>query len=327
MSKFDRETLNEIGQIALKTYADDVMIQFFLPRIWCGLALILITLLGSGFSAWAGPEDVLKEYSRAVFARDFQKAYAFISRADREWKTEAEYLRENGVFQGFTLEVAQKLASFIQYRHFRIETEDGRAKVKVDVRLPNANASPILELVLDWDEERLNSLSDPQKEAILERLDDMQRKGDLPMLSGEESFELIKEETSWRVFLDWAGAVRVYFSAAVKEGLPWEFYPVQPAVLAKPGETLQMWYKAKNLSPRAITAKARHIDEPRELAEKYLQIIQCFCFIQETLDPGEEKEFLVVFRVHWDVPEEVKSFRVVYEFYPLASFKPEGEER
>ncbi len=123
------------------------------------------------------------------------------------------------------------------------------------------------------------------------------------------------------MFLNWAGAIRVLFEAEVKNGLPWKFWPVQNMVLAKPGEGLQALFKVKNLSNKPVTAKARHLNEPKEMAAKYLQIVQCFCFIQQTLAPGEEIELPpVVFRVHWDVPTEIKEFRVTYEFYPIEKF-------
>ena len=69
-----------------------------------------------------------------------------------------------------------------------------------------------------------------------------------------------------------------------------------------------------------MTAKARHIDQPRELAAKYLDVIQCFCFIRETLAPGEEKELPLVFRVDLDVPRDIKEFVVTYQFFPLEKF-------
>ena len=104
----------------------------------------------------------------------------------------------------------------------------------------------------------------------------MNRTGTLPMIRGTEEWELIEEPQGWRIFLNWAGAVRVFFHAEVKAGLPWKFWPVQDVVLARPGETLQAFYRAKNLSRRSITAKARHLDEPKGLAAKSLEIIQCF---------------------------------------------------
>ncbi|MFQ5839365.1 MAG: cytochrome c oxidase assembly protein [Candidatus Methylomirabilales bacterium] len=124
-----------------------------------------------------------------------------------------------------------------------------------------------------------------------------------------------------------AEPLRIVFEAEVKDGLPWKFWPVQNVVLIKPGETLQAVYRARNLSDKPVTAKAIHIDEPKDLAEKYLEIIQCFCFIQTTLDPGEEKELPLTFRVKWDVPPEVKNFAVQYQFFPIESFPSQASDR
>jgi cytochrome c oxidase assembly protein subunit 11 len=98
---------------------------------------------------------------------------------------------------------------------------------------------------------------------------------------------------------------------------------LREVVLAKPGETLQTVYRAKNLSDQPVVAKARHVDRPEEYLA-FLSIVQCFCFIQQTLQPGEEAELPLVFRVEWDVPLEVRDFYVHYEFYPIESF-PEEE--
>jgi len=114
----------------------------------------------------------------------------------------------------------------------------------------------------------------------------------------------------------------VAFEAGVKNNLPWEFGVKQGRVIALPGETLTISYRARNTSDREITGKATHTIEPEE-SRKYLEIIQCFCLFEETLEAGEEKELPLVLRVSWDAPEEVKSYRVRYEFYPVDSF-PEG---
>ncbi|HEX9446248.1 MAG TPA: cytochrome c oxidase assembly protein, partial [Candidatus Binatia bacterium] len=147
----------------------------------------------------------------------------------------------------------------------------------------------------------------------------LKKRGALPMIEGEDALELVREDGGWRVFNNWSAAVRVRFRAEVKEGLPWEFRPLQEVVRAKPGETLQAFYEAKNLSDKPVTAKALHIDAPKE-AEKYLEIIQCFCLIRETLRPGESKKLPLTFRVKEGAPEDVKEFEVHYQFYPLEKF-------
>jgi cytochrome c oxidase assembly protein Cox11 len=167
-----------------------------------------------------------------------------------------------------------------------------------------------------------DGLSSTERRALLEELERIRESDQLPTFLAEQTFALVREQGRWRIFENWGAAVRVHFSGEVKDELPWEFTPVQAVVLAKPGETLQTVYRVKNLSDQPVTAKARHIDEPEEYVD-YLDTIQCFCFIQQTLAPGEEMELPLRFRVAWDVPLEVKEFYVHYEFYPIESFPGE----
>ncbi len=60
-----------------------------------------------------------------------------------------------------------------------------------------------------------------------------------------------------------------------------------------------------------------------EADAEYLSVIQCFCFLRETLKPGQEKELPLVFRMNWDVPRENKAFHVTYQLYPSDRF-PDG---
>jgi len=95
-------------------------------------------------------------------------------------------------------------------------------------------------------------------------------------------------------------------------------------VRAVPGETLRTSYRVKNLTDREITGKARHIIVPP--AESYLDIVQCFCFLQQTLEPGEEELLPVIFRVDYEVPDDVQQMKVRYEFYPADKF-PQGNKK
>lgn len=266
------------------------------------------------------PIKVVKNYLKAVYAQDHRTAYQWISDKDRKYKSEVDYLRENPPFPGVALELTRNLADMIEWSKIQTEIEEDKATVRFKVKLPNASAPEIQKLFFEFDAARLAHLTEKEKEAIEEKLRLMKKQGTLPKIEGEDSLKLVKEQGSWRVLADWAQAIPVKFSAEVKEGLAWEFRPVQETVLAKPGETLQAVYKVKNLSNRPLTAKARHRDDPKDLADKYLEVIQCFCFIQQTLAPGEEKELPLVFRVGWDVSREVTEFRIKYEFYPIDKF-------
>ncbi len=271
-------------------------------------------------TATGTPERIAETYMKALYAQDQRAAYRWISEKDRKYKSEREYLRENPPFSGRALELTRELADMIEWNDVRAEIGGNEATVRFKVKLPNSSAPEIQKLFFEFDASRLAQLTEKEKVAIVEQLRLMNKQGVLPKIDAEDSLKLVKEQENWRLLADWAQAIPVKFTAEVKEGLAWEFRPVQETVLAKPGATLQALYKVKNLSDRTLTAKARHRDEPKDLADKYLEVIQCFCFIQQTLAPGEEKELPLVFRVGWDVPKDIGEFRIKYEFYPIEKF-------
>ncbi|MCH6545107.1 MAG: cytochrome c oxidase assembly protein [Deltaproteobacteria bacterium] len=288
------------------------------------IALLLLSALPAAWYFWgrgsSQPQYTLQQYLTAVYARDYNTAYQWISAEDREVKSREQYLRENPSFSGPALRLVRSLAGRMEINDMRSTDHGDKTTLRFNLKLPDASDPSLQEIFLDFDLDRINRLSAEESRAIEQQLKTLAKINKLPMLEGEEQWELVKEADGWRVFLNWAGATRVLFEAKVMEGLPWRFEPVPDEVWAKPGETLHAVYRVKNLSDKPITAKARHINEPKELASKYLEIVQCFCFIQQTLAPGEEKEFPLVFRVNWNVPEELKEFRVSYEFYPIDRF-------
>jgi hypothetical protein len=309
-----------LSQLWSKPKDKRAIIVMSVTGVLIAVLAVLISQRQGPVKAASIPENTAQAYLKAVYAQDRRAAYQWISGKDRKYKSESEYLRENPPFSGRALELTGELAGMIEWSDIRTEIEGNEATVRFKVKLPNASAPEIQKLFFEFDAARLAQLTEKEKVAIEEKLRLMKKQGALPKIEGEDSLKLVKEQGRWRVLADWAQAIPVNFSAEVKEGLAWEFRPVQETVLAKPGETLQALYKVKNLSKRPLTAKARHRDEPKDLADKYLEVIQCFCFIQQTLAPGEEKELPLVFRVGWDVPREVTEFRIKYEFYPIDKF-------
>ena len=296
------------------------------PRWWAVLvAVALVTATLSGSAAAETPEAALRAHLEAVYARDYPTAYDWIAPEDRALKTREEYARENGTFTGMALEVTRVLATFMRFEDVTTTIDGDRATVAFKAILPNANAPEVESVLLEFDETRLAALMPPDRQARLETLREMARTGRLPVIVGEpERWELVRAEGGWRVVLNWAGAVLVRFEAATKEGLPWDFEPIRPVIRAKPGETLQTAYRVRNRTDRAITAKARHIlDPPEETGQ--LEIVACFCLLQQTLGPGESREVPVTFRVSFDVAAATREMRVRYEYYPLEKF-PEKTE-
>jgi len=293
------------------------------------MLLLALCLVGMPAPANAAtgttPEDTLKSYIRAIYARDYSAAYQLISATDRELKSEPQYVEEYGAFSGRALELASTLAALIRFEDLDTTIAGNRATVTFNIVVPDANAPTIRSILLDFDVQDLQGLSADESAQRAEQLRAMAGDGRLPVLVGEdERWELIREEGRWRLFLNWAGAVEVHFEAVTRAGLRWEFVPLQPMVRAMPGETLRTSYRVKNLTDREITGKARHIIKPP--ADSYLEIVNCFCFLQQTLGPGEEELLPVVFRVDYDVPDDVQQMQVRYEFYPADKF-PRGDNK
>ncbi|MFQ5657563.1 MAG: cytochrome c oxidase assembly protein [Candidatus Methylomirabilales bacterium] len=293
-------------------------------RQWRGTLPLLIGLAVAPTvrGAERTPEETVHQYIRAVYSRNYAEAYRLISDADKQYKSPEEYLRENVSFSGAAQKLADQLASYITYGNARTEIHGDRATVVLGLNLPDGNDPKLRELFLDFEEQRLEALSEVERQQLAQKLREANQRGELPYIFGEERFELVREAGGWKLFLNWARAVLVRFTGEAKMGLPWEFEPVQAEVRALPGEILRATYRVKNLTDNPDYGKARLLVLP---TDKYLDIIQCFCFIRQTLEPGEERELTLLFRVRWDVPRDVKTIEARYEFYPLEHFEQEWE--
>lgn len=120
-----------------------------------------------------------------------------------------------------------------------------------------------------------------------------------------------------------AGQIGVRFDANVHPGLPWKFEPMQNTVRIAPGARTQIFYKATNLSARTVTAQAVYNVTPDSVGE-YFNKIQCFCFNEQTLKPGETAIMPVVFYVDPKIRDDedtrdVDEITLSYTFYPVES--------
>jgi cytochrome c oxidase assembly protein subunit 11 len=120
--------------------------------------------------------------------------------------------------------------------------------------------------------------------------------------------------------------IKVRFDANVGPGLPWTFEPVQREIEIRIGETVQVHYKARNNASTATTGQATFNVTP-QAAGAYFNKVQCFCFTETTLKPGEEMEMPVVFFVDPEIvePVETKGIHTItlsYTFYPHEASKP-----
>ncbi|MFM5884472.1 MAG: cytochrome c oxidase assembly protein [Novosphingobium sp.] len=92
------------------------------------------------------------------------------------------------------------------------------------------------------------------------------------------------------------GHISVRFDANVDRGMGWRFQPQQVTQDMRIGQRKQAFYWAENTSPEPITGVASFNVEP-EMAGKYFNKIQCFCFNQQTLQPGQKVDMPVIYYV------------------------------
>jgi cytochrome c oxidase assembly protein subunit 11 len=114
----------------------------------------------------------------------------------------------------------------------------------------------------------------------------------------------------------------VRFNADVNGGLPWSFYPEQREVTLPIGETALAFYRAENRSGEAVTGTATFNVTPLK-AGQYFNKIECFCFTEQTLQPGQSVDMPVSFFVDpaiIDDPnlDEVHTITLSYTFFRSA---------
>ena len=113
----------------------------------------------------------------------------------------------------------------------------------------------------------------------------------------------------------------VRFDANQRGGLPWEFKPERPTETVSIGAKDMSIYIAKNLSNEPVTGTATFNVTPA-LAGQYFNKIQCFCFTEQTLKPGEQVRMPVLFYVDPKImtdPEtkDIEEITLSYTFYPV----------
>ena len=118
----------------------------------------------------------------------------------------------------------------------------------------------------------------------------------------------------------------IRFDANHRGDLPWEFKPERPTDTVSIGAKDMAIFIAKNLSDRPVTGTATFNVTP-QLAGKYFNKIQCFCFTEQTLKPGQQVRMPVLFYVDPKIitdPEtkDIEEITLSYTFYPV---DPQGK--
>ncbi|XP_039145797.1 cytochrome c oxidase assembly protein COX11, mitochondrial isoform X1 [Dioscorea cayenensis subsp. rotundata] len=113
----------------------------------------------------------------------------------------------------------------------------------------------------------------------------------------------------------------VQFNADVADGVPWKFIPAQREVRVKPGESALAFYTAENRSSTPITGMSTYNVTPMKAAV-YFNKIQCFCFEEQRLLPGEQIDMPVFFYIDPEFETDPKmdginNFILSYTFFKV----------
>lgn len=117
--------------------------------------------------------------------------------------------------------------------------------------------------------------------------------------------------------------VSVRFDANTNSALPWQFKPEKATERTAIGARKLAFYTAKNLSDHPVTGTATFNVTPVQ-AGQYFTKIQCFCFTEQTLQPGEEMRMPVIYYVDPAILEDpdaskISEITLSYTFYPVDS--------
>lgn len=108
--------------------------------------------------------------------------------------------------------------------------------------------------------------------------------------------------------------INVEFSSQVMSGLPIAFYPLQERMQIRIGEKMTAKYFVRNLTNQTLIAQAVYSLTPPYVSGNFHKI-DCFCFSEQKLSPGEARELPVEFYVDADIPEKITDVALSYSFY------------
>lgn len=136
---------------------------------------------------------------------------------------------------------------------------------------------------------------------------------------GERNIPGAKATMPANTQVDTSRTITVEFDANSRG--PWEFKPAQRSIQVHPGEMATVMYEFKNVQNRTMSAQAIPSYAPMQ-ASTHFNKLECFCFNQYTLLPGEKKSWPVVFVIDPKLSKDVKTITLSYTFFEVGGKTP-----
>lgn len=135
-------------------------------------------------------------------------------------------------------------------------------------------------------------------------------------LPGSGNARLVEPENSQ---VDTSRLITVEFDANARG--PWHFKPLQNSLKVHPGEMATVMYEFQNVQDRTMSAQAIPSYAPNQAAAHFNKL-ECFCFNQYTLAPGEKKLWPVAFVIDKKLSKDVTTITLSYTFFEVGSGIP-----
>ncbi len=133
---------------------------------------------------------------------------------------------------------------------------------------------------------------------------------------GERNIAGATPELPANTQIDVSRSITVEFDANSRG--PWEFRPAQRSLQVHPGELATVMYEFQNVQNRRMAAQAIPSYAPQQAAAHFNKL-QCFCFQQYTLEPGEKRSWPVVFVIDPKLSRDVKTITLSYTFFEVGA--------
>lgn len=146
---------------------------------------------------------------------------------------------------------------------------------------------------------------------------------DLTGLNGRAA-NLLQQTSDGSAEIDRSREVTVEF-LAIPNDVPWDLNPETRKLRVHPGQVATVGYVVRNRSRHAVVAQAVPSVAPG-LAARYLNKLDCFCFTEQRLEPGEERVMPVVFAVDPAIDEDISTLTLSYTFFQLRRDRAAGDD-
>ncbi|MEO6896173.1 MAG: cytochrome c oxidase assembly protein [Caldimonas sp.] len=139
------------------------------------------------------------------------------------------------------------------------------------------------------------------------------------VLSRAELQGSARDQVAPKGAIDLSRTITVEFDANARG--PWDFKPAQASIDVHPGQVVSVMYEFRNRQNRPMAAQAIPSYAP-QVAMAHFKKLECFCFTEQLLKPGESRQWPVVFVIDSKLPKDVRTITLSYTFFEVGGRIP-----